>query len=376
MATNRLSPADEARLTRLAETLIDQRAATTIVPPHRDAPGYWFGGGNLIQDADGSLLVVGRYRNQGDSRTGVGVGERGLELVVLRSTGPGGPFRPVIRLPKRDLGTGDREVLSIEGAALRRTDRGYELFVSSEKTGVDYPADLEAFRKPGTGVWTIDRLAAASIEALAEAVPTPVWESSIPNHLHVKDPLLYERADGSLLMLACTHPFCWTSSNAAYRTRNQGQATFGDAVYEFFPRGAAWDVAMSRVTCVIDVPPVGVLRDHRVTLVFYDGGECVREHEEHRSGVHRPRGYSCEELGGVGYFLDGQLDAIHRLSLHQPMFVSPWGTGASRYVDVLSSRDCWIATWQQSQPSESQPLVMNVVDAQTIEGLLAASAPS
>ena len=47
--------------------------------------GFWFGGGNMVQDHDGTLWLVGRYRNHGDSRTGLGAGERGLELALFRS---------------------------------------------------------------------------------------------------------------------------------------------------------------------------------------------------------------------------------------------------------------------------------------------------
>ena len=43
------------------------------------------------------------------------------------------------------------------------------------------------------------------------------------------------------------------------------------------------------------------------------------------------------------------------------MFISPTGTGCSRYVDVLETKDGFYATWQQSQDDLSQPLVMNFV---------------
>ena len=51
---------------------------------------------------------------------------------------------------KSDLNVGDREVLSIEGSALRIGDDGVELYVSTEKSGIGYPAGLESFLKPGT----------------------------------------------------------------------------------------------------------------------------------------------------------------------------------------------------------------------------------
>ena len=76
------------------------------------------------------------------------------------------------------------------------------------------------------------------------------------------------------------------------------------------------------------------------------------------------------ELGGVAYCQNGDLTTVERLSVIQPMFVSPHGTGCSRYVDVLETSENYIATWQQSQQDGSQPLVMNVVPRSEIESLL------
>jgi hypothetical protein len=60
---------------------VDQQKARIAVPPQQKSTGFWFGGGNMVEDADGRFYLVGRYRNFGDSRTGLGAGERGLELV-------------------------------------------------------------------------------------------------------------------------------------------------------------------------------------------------------------------------------------------------------------------------------------------------------
>jgi hypothetical protein len=105
-------------------------------------------------------------------------------------------------------------------------------------------------------------------------------------------------------------------------------------------------------------------------LLFYDGGECVRNHEEHQQAVRRARGYSCEEVGGAAYVVDGDLSRITRLSKHQPLFISPHGTGCSRYVDVLATDEGYYATWQQSQSDGSQPLVMNFLPRAAAEEIL------
>jgi hypothetical protein len=365
-----LDSAQTQCLTCFARTLIDQQRARIIVPPYEPRSAFWFGGGNLVEAAGGSLYLVGRYRNAGDSRTGLADGERGLELAIFASVDRGQSFEKVVSFAKADLDVGDRRVLSIEGSALRMTPDGVELFVSSEKDHIGYPAGFEDHLKPGTGVWTIERLVAETIEGLKDAPRETVLESADPQFLHVKDPFLHVCGDGALMLLFCSHPYCWTSSNTGYVLSHDGGHTFSKPVFDFFPRGVAWDVAMTRGTCVLDVPQVGAFEDHRVSLLFYDGGECVRNHDEHSHAVTRPRGYSCEELGGLACVTDGDFSRVERLSKHRPLFVSPHGTGCSRYVDVLSTQDGFYATWQQSQPDGSQPLVMNFVQQQVVCDLL------
>jgi hypothetical protein len=358
------------RLTRLALALVNQQQARVIVKPYQPAPGFWFGGGNMIESPDGVFYLVGRYRDAGDSRAGLAVGERGLELTVFASTDRGQSFEKVLSFAKCDLNVGVHEVLSIEGSALRHTSDGVELFISTEKDRIGYPPGFENYLKPGTGVWSIDRLAAGTIETLRSARRITVLQSPDPRFIHVKDPFLYERLDGDLMLLFCSHPYCWTSSNTGYVVRQRGRENYDEPVFDFFERGFTWDVAMTRGTCVLDVPQVGAFENVRATLVFYDGGECVRNHDEHQKAVQRPRGYSCEEVGGVAYFLDGDFSRIERLSVYSPLFVSPHGTGCSRYVDVLTTDEGLYATWQQSQPDGSQALVMNFVPLELVEELL------
>lgn len=366
----------EDRLTALADALIDQQRARVIVPAQQPSTGFWFGGGNTVEAENGDLHVVGRYRNHGDSRTGVAAGERGLELAVFTSKGGGETWQKSVSFSKSDLNVGDRQVLSIEGSALRHTANGFELYVSTEKDGIGYPHGYGDYLKPGTGVWTIERLAAATLEGLKESEIVTVAECSDLRWLHIKDPFLYERAGGELKLLFCSHPFSWSSSNTGYRSAPSSAVTtesvpdFGDAVYDFFPRGTTWDVAMTRGTCVVDVPRVGAFSDIDASLFFYDGGESLRNLDEHVTAVKRPRGYSCEELGGVAYIQNGRFDHIERLSRYLPQFISLYGTGCSRYVDVVSTQTGLLATWQQSQEDCSQPLVMNVLSHEDIARIL------
>ena len=372
-----LSDAQRQSLIKVARTLIDQEAARVIVPPLRPGAGHWFGGGNMVQDAGGALWLVGRFRNQGDSRTGLGKGERGLELAIFKSVDRGQSFAKVVRFAKSDLGISGREVLSIEGTALRIVDdtadnsvkNTVQLFLSTEKTGIEYPSGLETYLKPGTGVWTVDLIKARDFESLADAKPETILSCSDPQFNQVKDPFIFEHGELARLLF-CTHPFCWSSSNTGMVNLDSSGNVGGTATYSFFPRGFTWDVAMTRGTAIMPVPKVGLFTDHPLGLFFYDGGECVRDLDEHASAVNRPRGYSCEELGGAAAVRTDDLHQIERLSVTEPLFVSPYGTGCSRYVDVLSTEEGFYATWQQSQDDRSQPLVMNFVPRDRILAIL------
>jgi hypothetical protein len=367
---NQLNSDVEQRLIKLAATLVDQRRARIVIPPQQAASGFWFGGGNMIEAADGSLLLVGRYRNHGDSRTGLGLGERGLELAIFRSTDHGDSFTKTLSFAKSKLDIGELKVLSIEGSALKTTSSGVELFISTEKSGIPYPDEFATFLKPGTGVWTVDHLEATSVEQLATATIATICQSPDPAVIHMKDPTVYAASNGDTVLMFCTHPFCWSSSNTAFAVRAADQAEFATPNFGSFPRGPAWDVAITRGTAIVNVPRIGPFQERQVSLLFYDGGESLRNLEEHETAVKRPRGYSCEELGGVAYVIDGVFRNIVRLSRASPMFISPYGTGCSRYVDVLATSDAFYTTWQQSQEDLSQPLVMTKVDRNEVASLL------
>ena len=67
---------------------------------------------------------------------------------------------------------------------------------------------------------------------------------------------------------------------------------------------------------------------------------------------------------------DSEFPKIQRLSIDFPLFVSPNGTGCSRYVSTLFTRGGIMASWQQSQPDLSQPLVGNFLDAKNYKEIL------
>ena len=368
----RLSDQQYSALTKLLHRLIDQLSANVIIEPLAPKTGFWFGGGNIVQDASGVLWLSGRYRNFGDSRTGLVAGARGLEVAVFRSDDGGRSFEKVSSWTKPELSHSGPAIVSYEGTSLHPRDDGvWELFVSSEKDR-PYPSPLETMQKPGTGVWSIDVLTGTSPDAMDASTFAPVLSNDeFPEYLHVKDPVVYDARDGSTHLIFCSHPFSWSSSNSGLAIRAAGANDFAVDSWEIVRRGPAWDVAATRITCRMPIPQTGLFRDEPpMSVYFYDGAECLRSHEENVRAVSRPRGYSCEEIGGAFIVADGDFASATRLSELAPFFVSPYGTGASRYVDVLQTESGWLASWEQGQSNGSQPLVGHFVSRGEIDAIL------
>ncbi len=356
-----MKPLDDstvARMRAFAHTLVDPARARIAIHPERADKGYWFGGGNMAVGPNRRLYLTGRYRNSGDSRTGLDLGDRGKELAVFVSDDGAATWTKVLAFDKRAVAPAGTEALSIEGSAIRFTAAGIELYVSSEKRR-PYPDPVAAYEKPGTGIWSIERLTAPTVEALRDARPQTIVASADPATLQIKDPFLAERRDGSLMLFFCHHSFNWSSSGTGYLALDSRGQPAGSPVFDCYPRGPAWDVAITRGTCIMPLPPS--VAPAGTGLVFYDGGECLRNLDEHAMARKRPRGYSCEELGGIGYYIDDDPREFVRISDIFPEFISPAGTGCLRYVDVVATDSAWIATWQQSQPDSSQALMINVV---------------
>lgn len=170
-------------------------------------------------------------------------------------------------------------------------------------------------------------------------------------------------------MIFCQHPFNWTCSYSGLALKEDDK--FKVISNDILPRGYTWDVAVTRITERLPVPKIGIFKDlPDISLYFYDGAECMREHQQSEKGVKRPRGYSCEEIGGLAYGFDSEFPKIYRLSKYFPLFLSPEGTGCNRYVSVLFDGEKIYAIWQRSTNDFSQPLFMNIVDIEEIERIL------
>jgi hypothetical protein len=172
-------------------------------------------------------------------------------------------------------------------------------------------------------------------------------------------------------MIFCTHPYSWSSSNTGWAMRHRGEDAFAVQAWELVSRGATWDVAATRITGRLQVPPLGCFEGcSPCSMYFYDGAECLRAHEENPLAHKRPRGYSCEELGGAFWGWDATFPELERLSRLAPLFVSPWGTGCSRYVETLTTSEGILAIWEQSQQDGSQPLVGHLLPMDEVARIL------
>jgi hypothetical protein len=363
------------KLRQLGLRLLDQHAARTLVPALGEASGYWFGGGNLVQEPSGDLLLCGRYRNSGDARKGTDAGERGLELSIFRATNPEGPFEKMHSFSKADLSTEDASVVSIEGGSLLPSVDGesWELFVSTEKQ-IPYPKNLIHFQKPGTGVWSIDCLSGDSSEptSISTENSATVLSTSEGGFLHMKDPVAFRTSDGFTQLVFCSHPFSWSSSNTGLATREASGGPFHLVSKSLLDRGPSWDVACVRVTERLPLPQVGILENLApLSLYFYDGAECLRSLDQNPKAARRPRGYSCEELGGLAWGFDDEFPQLRRISQDFPLFISPHSTGCSRYASAIFLADGTLsAAWQQVAADGSQPLVGHSLNAEEVARVL------
>ena len=63
--------------------------------------------------------------------------------------------------------------------------------------------------------------------------------------------------------------------------------------------------------------------------------------------------------------------ALRRLSRLAPLFLSPYGTGSSRYLSTLTIGDALVAFWQPGQPDGLQPLMTHRLPLARVHEILA-----
>jgi len=379
----------ESSLKEIGNLLINQENARIVLEPTEKEKGYWIGSGNAVE-VDGYVYLIARYRDSGDSTTALEKGTRGRELAIFKAKAPKDEkefqknfsFEKIHSWTKEDVSVQGEVVLSIEGSCLIPLNDVVYVLVGSEKR-VEYPKEVEEYQKKGTGIWSIDCFHAPTI---AELNPKNkirrLIQSEDPSYLHFKDPHpvhYFNWGENVIDIMFCVHSFSWscgTTGFASFNIARDGSFALlleqNSLKTDILKRGSTWDVAVSRITSQFSLPKCGILEPQpNLSLYFYDGAECFREHEENERGKTRKRGYCCEELGGLVYSFDHEFLNFKRLSPYLPEFISPNGTGCSRYHNTLKLSEGGILVfWQQSQTNGSQPLVANFVNKATIENLL------
>jgi hypothetical protein len=131
-------------------------------------------------------------------------------------------------------------VLSIEGAVLAARG-GVRALISTEKSGIGYPAGLDRYMKHGTGVWTIERR--SPHPAGAEDRPSHGRLSGTHASSHVKDRGFPDLGGDTLLFSAPT-PTAEIGESGYWSAGNS--EVFGAPVFRLLSRGQTWDVAASR----------------------------------------------------------------------------------------------------------------------------------
>lgn len=267
--------------------LPDWDRGTVVADPPGDGPGYWAGAPSALA-VGGAIYLAYRLRRP------VAHG-RGYAVVVARSE-DGERFETLALLGSAEFGAA-----SLERPALAVTPDGiWRLYVSCAT--------------PGSKHWRIDLVEAAQPEAFRARNARTVLPGS--PRTGVKDPVITIR-DGRWHLWASCHPLEVADATdrmvTRYATSADGRewAWHGTALAG---RPGGWDARGARVTSVI--------RSNGHVFAYYDGRASAAE--------------NCEERTGVA---SGTHGGLFRPLTEDPAAVSPYGTGALRYLTVIRTPD-------------------------------------
>ena len=260
---------------------------TVVVDPPGNGPGYWAGAPSALMAGGVTYLAYRLRRPIGDGR--------GYAVVVARSE-DGEQFETVALLGSAEFGAE-----SLERPALAVTPDGtWRLYVSCAT--------------PGTKHWRIDLIEAARPSAFQARNARTVLPGG--PRTGVKDPVVTIR-DGQWQLWASCHPLDVENATDRMVTR---YATSDDGVdwawhgTALAGRPGSWDARGVRIT--------SVLRSNGQVIAYYDGRATAAENCEERTGV--------ASSTGAGSF---------RPLTARPAAVSPYGTGALRYLSVVRFPD-------------------------------------
>lgn len=306
----------------------DPAQGTTVVEPPGEGIGYWAGAPSAVYDADSRRFFL-FYR----LRKPVGRG-RGWQCHVAES-------RDGVRFSVIWTATSDRlQSESIEGAALLRGHDGrFRLYVSHLDSA--------------TRRWVISLLAADTPESFDLAAKRVVLRGDDADSEGVKDPyvaivdgryhMFVHYAPRGLLPEGATEEELHATGNVFATEAGRGSAglAVSDDGVDFrwqgdvLPPGDGWDRKLTRVDTMLRQPPIYTL--------FYSGRAGVEETYEDRTGI--------------AVSLD--LRRLHKLTDESPLFSSPWGTGALRYMDAVQVGEEVFVYYECARADGSHELRLN-----------------
>ena len=268
--------------------------ADVVVEPPGDGAGYWAGAPSAAA-VDGVTYLAYRLRRP------VGDG-RGYAVVVARSE-DGVVFETVAVLDKDELGAESLE----RPAIVPLPDGTWRLYVSGAT--------------PGTLHWWVEAIDAPDPASFAPDRRRPTMPGDATTAM--KDPVVVRVGDQWHLWVCC-HPLAEAAEADQMVTRH---ATSTDGLawgwngVALAGRPGRWDQRGARITSVIQGPDRWI--------AYYDGRASAAENWEERTGI--AIGNGAIGNGAVG-------DGPGRFTAHDdaPSVVSPDGSGALRYMSVVS----------------------------------------
>ena len=285
------------RFVPVREDFILFNSSTRIGGEMNGGEGFWRGGPDLFYDQKRDKAYI--YYRQ---RTPV---ERGRKAVILQ-TSNGKSFEKIWSINKEDL-----NALSIEGAALKKENRTYRLFISYQ--------DIE------TGRWSIKLFEASQPSEFGVENSTLLQIETV--HPHVKDPFIYRGQ-----VYVNTASSFWTSSKTL----------------ELNPDGAATDEIKYGRELQPHPTSTSIIQIGNQSYVFYNWKPTIF--------------HTGEEKSSIGKLKDGKIEP---LLLSSKTLRSGHGTESLRYVKAEKvDEEIW-TVYEKSLPNGQHGLYLSKTPAET-----------
>jgi hypothetical protein len=294
--------------------------------PERAEPGYWAGCPAVLYDPATQRFLLS-YRQRRPRGTALDRGWRS----ALAASSDGVRFDDIWEIRKDELNTASMERFSL----LPAPGGGYRLYIS--------------YVDPADNRWRIDVLEAADPASFAVRSARPALTAAGTGTEGVKDPYALRVGPVTYLFasFAAARPFTAEERqhahstgdiyNAGITTHPTGLATSLDGAGfhwhgTVLDVGESWDAYQARLTCVV---PIGA-----GYVGFYDGSASVRENYEERCGI----------------ATSGDILHRQRLTTQRLWIISPYGSGATRYLDALIVDGQWWIYYEMARADGAHDL--------------------